>query len=180
MAAVDSVSIWERARWRALAHLIACAAAGVLAGVAWAALSPRAHYRIGEDLRAMLSEREHAEIIGGDAAFAIIVGVFGIGIGILTWIWFHRRGWLVVALGVVGPLMLAVVAWQTGELIGGSGLPERLAVAMPGDLVRMDLELHSRSALAAASFGAITPIMLLAAFLPERFVDGAGARDRGR
>lgn len=180
MPPVDPVAIWERARWRALAHLIACAAAGVLAGVAWAALSPRAHYRIDDDLRATLSEREHAEIIGGDAAFTIIVGLFGIAIGILTWIWFHRRGWLVVALGVVGPLALAIVAWQTGELIGGSGLNERLAVAMPGDLVRMDLELHSLSALAAAPFGAITPIMLLAAFLPERLVDGAGAREKAR
>lgn len=178
MASVDPVSVWERARWRALAHLITCAAAGVLAGVAWAALSPRAHYRISDDLRALLSEREHAEVIGGDAAFTIIVSLFGLAIGILTWIWFHRRGWLVVVLGVLGPLMLAIIAWQTGELIGGSGLTGRLAVAMPGDLVQMDLELHSMSALAAAPFFAITPIMLLAAFLPERFVDGRGSRRR--
>ncbi|NLE98588.1 MAG: hypothetical protein GX596_11475 [Propionibacterium sp.] len=180
MATVDSVSIWERARWRTLAHLIACTAAGVLAGVAWAALSPRAHYLIDEDLRALLSERQHAEIIGGDAAFTLIVGLFGLAIGILTWVWFHRRGWLVIALGVLGPVILAVVAWQVGEMVGGSGLTDRLATASPGDLVQMDLELHSLSALAAAPFFAITPIMLLAAFLPERFVDGDKRRRRAR
>jgi hypothetical protein len=180
MARIDSVSLWERARWRALAHLVACAAAGVLAGVAWAALSPRAQYRIDEDLRATLSERDHAEIIGGDAAFTIIVALFGLGIGVLTWIWFHRRGWLLVTLGVVGSALLAVVAWQTGELIGGSGLTERLAASSPGNLVQMDLRLHSLSALAAAPFMAITPIMLLAAFLPERSVDVEEGREAAR
>lgn len=168
MQTVDSISLWDRARWRTVAHLLVCAASGVLAGIVWAALSPRAQYRIDDDLRASLSEREYAEIVGGDAAFTIIMILFGIGIGLLTWLWFSRRGWLVVGLGFVGPVLLAIVAWQVGELIGGSGLTERLAAAGRGDLVQTDLRLHAVSALAAAPFSAITPIMLLAAFTPDR------------
>jgi len=180
MARITSATIWERARWRALAQLVTCTAAGVLAGIVWAALSPRAHYRIDDDLRAVLSERDYAEIIGGDTAFTIIVVIFGLGIGVLTWLWFHQRGWLLVALGLVGSVILSLVAWQVGEMIGGSGLTERLAASRPGDLVQMDLVLHSLSALAAAPFAAVTPIMLLAAFLPERSVDADEALDAAR
>lgn len=180
MATVDSVAIWERARWRALAHLITCGAAGVLAGILWAALSPRAEYQLDENLRATLSERDYAQIIGGDAAFAIIVAGFGLAIGLVTWFWFSRRSWLLVALGVVGSSLFALVTWQVGELIGGSGLMDRLAVAGRGDSVQMDLELHALSAIAVAPFAAITPIMLLAAFLPERSVDAGGGAEAAR
>lgn len=167
MSTVAAPSVWERARWRAVAHMIACMAAGVLGGVAWAALSPRAQYHLSEDLHATLSERSHAEIVGGDATFTIVTAVIGLGIGFLTWMWFHRRGGLVVLLAVLGAVAMALVAWQTGEMIGGAGLTERLAAAGPGDYVQMDLHLHALGALAAGPFCAITPVMLLAAFLPE-------------
>lgn len=171
MQAVRANGIWERATWRALAQLVTCAAAGVLAGVMWVSLSPRARYHVGEDLHATMSERAYAEIIGGDATFAIITGIVGLLLGCLTWAWFSRRGWQVVVLTVVGAAIMSLTAWPVGELIGGSGLTERLAVARAGDYVQMDLVLHSLSALAAGPFFAITPIMLLSAFLPERSVD---------
>lgn len=169
---MQPVSRFERLRWRALAHLVACGALGLLAGVLWSALAPRATYRMTPQLRATLPERSQAEIIGGDAAFTVIVGLLGLALGILTWMWFHRRGWLLILLSVTGPTCMSLIAWQVGKLIGGSGLTERLAAAGPGDLVRMDLELHALGALAVGPFLAITPVMLLAAFWPERSVDG--------
>lgn len=181
MATVDpSGGAWDRLRWRTLAHLIACGAAGVLAGIIWAALAPRAQYRIDENLAAALSERAYAEIIGGDAAFAIIMAAFGIGVGVLTWIWFHKRGWAVILMALLGSAVLALMSWQIGQIIGGDGVTERVAAAQVGDLVQMDLELHSLSALAVAPFTAITPIMLFAAFLPERLVDADEETDGGR
>lgn len=171
MAEMRPVGRFDRMRWRSLAHLVACIALGVLAGVAWTALSPRATYFITPQMRATLSERSQAEIVGGDATFAIIMGLLGLALGILTWVWFHRRGWLLVLLAVLGPTVMALVAWQMGQAIGGSGLTERLAAAQPGDLVQTDLELHALGALAVAPFFAITPVMLLAAFWPERSVD---------
>lgn len=171
MQTVPPNGIWDRTVWRSLAQLITCVAAGVLAGVVWASLSPRAQYHVGEDLHATMSERAYAEIVGGDATFAIITAVVGLLLGCLTWAWFSRRGWQVVVLTVLGSAIMSLTAWRVGELIGGSGLTERLAVAHAGDYVQMDLVLHSLSALAAGPFLAITPIMLLSAFLPERSVD---------
>ena len=163
--------IWERSGWRALAQLIVCAAAGVLAGVVWVSLAPRAHYLVGEDLHATMSERAYAEIIGGDAMFVIITAIVGTLLGLLTWAWFSRRSWHVVVLSVLGALVMTLTAWPVGELIGGSGLTDRIAMANVGDYVQMDLVLHAHSALAVGPFFAITPVMLLSAFLPERSVD---------
>lgn len=177
---VESQGRWERVRFRALAHLVACLAAGILAGVVWTAMSPRAAYQIDEDLHASLSERAYAEVVGGDATFVITTGVMGVVLGCLTWLWFHTRGRLVVGLTVLGAGIMTFAAWRIGQLIGGSGLTERLAMAGPGDLVQMDLELHALGALAVGPFAAITPIMLLAAFLPERSVDAAESEESAR
>ncbi len=174
---VQSTGRWESLGLRAGAHLVACLAVGVLAGVVWAALSPRAEYELDEHLHATLSERAHAEVIGGDATFVIVTAAVGLLLGLLTWAWFHQRGRVVVGLTVLGSVLMTLGVWQTGQLIGGSGLTERLAAASPGDLVQMDLELRALGALAVGPFAAITPIMLLSAFLPERLVDAAEAEE---
>ncbi len=180
MSTVAQSGLWERSGWRALAQLITCLAAGVLAGVGWVALSPRASYHVGEDLHATLSERAYAQVIGGDATFTIITAVMGLLLGIVTWVWFQHRGLLCIVLTVVGAAVMSLTAWQVGQLIGGSGLTERLAAAHAGDYVQMDLELHALGALAAGAFCAITPVMLLAAFLPERLVDGGNPPEPAR
>lgn len=168
-----------RIRWRVVTFAVVCLASGSLAGVLWAALAPRAYYSLGGNLLATLSERSYAEIIGGDAAFTIITASFGLLLGLLAWAWFSKSGRLLVALAVLGASCLTIVAWQLGELIGGAGLTERIATASAGDLIQMDLELRAMSALAAGPFGAITPVMLLAAFLPERYVDVDGDEEPG-
>lgn len=161
-------AMWDRSRWRALVFLITSAAAGLLAGIVWLASSPRAQYHVDDSLRARLAERDYAEVIAGDASYTVLMLACGLMLGLLAWAWFHRRGWVVVPVVLVGSTVLGVVAWQTGEMLGGSGLMERVASASAGDLVQVDLELRSLSALAASPFAAITPVMLLSAFLPEK------------
>lgn len=161
-------AMWDRSRWRALVFLITSAAAGLLAGIVWLASSPRAQYHVDDSLRARLAERDYAEVIASDASYTVLMLACGLMLGLLAWAWFHRRGWVVVPVVLVGSTVLGVVAWQTGEMLGGSGLMERVASASAGDLVQVDLELRSLSALAASPFAAITPVMLLSAFLPEK------------
>ena len=166
MTGIDG--FWERIRWRTLVYLLVTALAGVLAGIIWMAFSPRAAYHVDGSLRARLAERDHAEIVAGDASYTVVILFFGIAAGFLAWHWFQRRGWVVVPVVLIGSTFMGLVAWQMGEFLGGSGVMEGIATAAPGELVPLDLELRSLSALAAGPFGAITPVMLLAAFLPER------------
>lgn len=171
MSQVLAGGIWDRALCRSLAQLVTCAAAGVLAGIMWVSFSPRAQYHIGEDLHATMSERAYAEVVGSDATFVIVTGIAGVLIGLLTWVWFSKRDLLLVVLTVLGAALMTLTAWQAGELIGGTGLIERIALAKVGDYVQTDLVLRSYAGLAAGPFCAITPVMLLAAFMPERSVD---------
>ncbi|MDO5737261.1 MAG: hypothetical protein Q4P15_12380 [Propionibacteriaceae bacterium] len=154
-------------RWRATVFLLSCLGAGVVAGVIWALASFRPGYHVADDLGASLQERGLAQIFASDALFSVLLAVVGLGIGVACWLLFHRNGWWVCALAVLGAIIAAVVAWQVGLLVTPSDFPERLASAVGGEDVPVDLQLHAAAALLVAPFTAITPVMLLAAFWPE-------------
>jgi len=73
----------------------------------------------------------------------------------------------VCALAVLGAGIAGVLAWQVGLLVSPNNFAERLAGAVGGDLIPVDLQLRATAALLVAPFAAITPVMLLAAFAPE-------------
>ncbi len=78
-----------------------------------------------------------------------------------------RRGWWVVGVPVLAALGASAIAWWLGTIVGNNGFAARMAEAAVGDVVQMDLQLRSLSALLVGPFAAITPIMLLSAFWPE-------------
>lgn len=155
-------------RWRVGLYLGACLALGIVAGVVWALTAFRPGYEIADDLGASLGERGLAGIFAADATFSVLLAAVGLGIGVAAWLLFHRHGWWVCMLAVVGGAIAAVVAWQVGLLVTPNDFEQRLASAVGGDVVPVDLQLRSMAALLVAPFAAITPVMLFAAFWPER------------
>lgn len=163
---------WRRVipelRWQVTVFLLSCFGAGVVAGIIWALAAYRPAYWVADDLGASLSERGLAGIFAADALFSVLVGIVGLAIGIAGWLAFHRTGWWVCVLTVVAAGLAGLLAWQVGLFVTPNNFAERLASAVGGDEVAVDLQLHAKAALLVAPFAAITPVMLLAAFWPER------------
>lgn len=170
-AAPGGVAQWRRAmadlRWSVPGYLLGCVLTGALASLLWAFPAQRPGYTVGEDLTAHIGERGLAEVFATDALFVVVTGALGVVAGVVSWLLFHRTGWMVCLLATIGAALAAVMVWQVGLLIGEQGFSERLAAATAGDVVPIDLELHALGALLVAPFLAITPVMLFAAFWPE-------------
>lgn len=144
---------------------------GIVAGILWALVTPLPGYVVDDDLGASMSERGLASVFTADAWFVLITALVGLAAGIVAWLWFHRWGWGVCIVAIVGALVVSLLAWGTGSLVVPGDFDERLAGAGPGDVVPIALELRSVAALLVAPFMAITPVMLMAAFWPEQRTD---------
>lgn len=164
-------------RWRVTVFLLSCFGAGVVSGIIWAVFAFRPGYEVANDLGASLAERALAGIFSSDALFTVLLAVVGVAIGVAGWLFFQRLGWWVCIIAVAGAGIAALCAWQVGLLVSPNDFPERLASAVSGDVVPVDLQLHAVAALLVAPFSAITPVMLFAAFWPEQ-KDAAPAVER--
>lgn len=171
--------LWATTSWRVAGYLVACLVVGALGGLLWSAVTPLATYTIRDDLVASISERGQADIVAADVTFSLITAAVGLACGIAGWLTLYRRGWRVIVVPLVAALAASVVTWQVGLLVGQGGFAERLAQAAPGDVVGIDLQLRSLSALIVGPFAAITPIMLLAAFWPEPRRERDGEQGQG-
>ncbi|MDO5676595.1 MAG: hypothetical protein Q4G35_03695 [Propionibacteriaceae bacterium] len=159
--------LWDNTWWRLIVFVASAVVLGALGGLVWASTAPRPTYLIQENLTALISERGQATIVGADVSYVLITGIIGLLAGAAGWFVLYRRGWLVILGSISAGLLAALMTWRLGLVISGSDFAQRLATARPGDVVAVDLELHSMAALMVAPFAAITPVMLLAAFWPE-------------
>lgn len=160
-------ALWGRTSWRVLIYVAGCIVLGALAGLLWAAVTPRASYTVQEDLSALISERGQSMVAAADVTFTLISLGLGLIVGVLGWVSLHRRGWLVIVATVLASVAATIMAWRFGMTVGPQDFVERLAAAEAGDVVAKNLELRSLSALLVTPFAAVTPIMLLSAFWPE-------------
>ena len=156
-----------RLLWRVLQFLGLLLGLGVLCALIWAWLARRPGYLVSQELGASLPERGLAEVFSTDALFALLAALSGIAIGLISWWWFRARGWWVCVAAVGGALAVCLLTWLGGMWILPPTFDARLAAASAGDIIPIDLTLHSMSALLVGPFCAITPVMLLAAFWPE-------------
>ena len=156
-----------RLLWRVLQFLGLLLGLGVLCALIWAWLARRPGYLVPQELGASLPERGLAEVFSTDALFALLAALSGIAIGLISWWWFRDRGWWVCVAAVGGALAVCLLTWLGGTWILPPTFDSRLAAASGGDVIPIDLTLHSMSALLVGPFCAITPVMLLAAFWPE-------------
>lgn len=154
-------------KWSVPSYLVGCGLMGLLLGTAWFLGAQRPGYTVGDDLLATMDERGLASMFAVDAYFTLLVAVLGLAAGVVSWLLFRNIGWWVCILAVVGATAGAIVLWQFGLVLGGSGFSERLAGSGPGDVVPVDLALHAHAAILVAPFLAITPVMLFSAFWPD-------------
>lgn len=133
---------------------------GALGGVAWKALSDLPTYLVGPDGRATTSERGLADVIGGDAWFAVIGAVVGLVLGTVGWRRMRDVGWPLVLLGTGAAVLAALLCWAVGRELGPGEFTARLQAAHPGDRVPIELTLQARASLLVWPFFAVVPILL--------------------
>jgi hypothetical protein len=122
---------------------------GVIAGLIWGAVAPRALYQEVSQGEAQLVNAESTAFIVADAWFCGIAAVGGLITGILgSRLLVRKDGWP-AALGLVlGAVAAAYVAMEMGEVIGLSTFNHQLATAATGTYFNNSLALGAKSALA--------------------------------
>lgn len=154
-----SGALWQgrrelRADLRSSARLVlGLAVAGVLAGLLWWWLAPRADFRITGSGPVAIGTPSDELLVADDAVLALILIGMGLVAGAAAWFLRRRRGVATVLALAVGTSAMAVVAWQLGELLGAG--PSRAELADVGTVVTTSLSLGSLPALAFAPFAAV-------------------------
>jgi hypothetical protein len=133
--------------------VLVLALAGVVAGLLWWWLAPRADFRITSSGPVAIGDPSEELLVADDAVFALIVTGFGLVAGAAAWFLRRRRGVATVLALALGGLALAAVAWQLGEILGAG--PTHAQLSDVGRIVTTPLALRSLPALALAPFGAV-------------------------
>jgi hypothetical protein len=123
---------------------------GLVAGLIWGEVAPRALLQeIGRG-EAELVNAETSAFIVADAWFCLIGAVGGLITGALGYRFLVRRvGWVAAAGLVVGALAAALVAVWAGENVGLGTYNHLLASSATGTFFKSSLGLGAKSALAA-------------------------------
>jgi hypothetical protein len=133
--------------------VLVLALAGVVAGLLWWWLAPRADFRITHDGPVVIGNPSEERLVATDAIFTLVLLAFGLMAGAAAWFLRRRRGVATVLALAVGGCAMAVVAWRLGELLGAG--PSDAQVADVGGVVTSPLRLRSLPALAVGPFGAL-------------------------
>jgi hypothetical protein len=133
--------------------VLGLAAAGVLAGLLWWWLAPRADFRITDTGPVAVGNPSEELFIADDSVLALILVAMGLLAGGAAWFLRRRRGVATVLALAVGASLMAVVAWQLGEALGAG--PTEAQLADIGSVVTTRLALGSPPALALAPFAAL-------------------------
>lgn len=159
--AVRPWSPWAEARgeWRWAALLVGVlAVAGVLLGLLWWGIAPRARFTITAAGPQVIGNPSDELLAADDSIFTLLVAGLGLLAGTAAWLVRRRRG-LAGLVGVaVGMLAAGVVAWQLGELLGPG--PSKAALAHVGGTVTTALDLGAVAALAVGPFAAVLVYLL--------------------
>jgi hypothetical protein len=143
-----------RADLRSSARMVlVLAVAGVVAGLLWWWLAPRADFRITDSGPVVIGSPPDELLVADDTILVLILSAFGLVAGAAAWFARRRRGVATVLALAVGASLMAVVAWQLGELLGAG--PSRAELAAVGTVVTTGLRLRSIPGLAFAPFAAL-------------------------
>ena len=133
--------------------VLVLAAAGLLAGLLWWWLAPRADFRITDAGPVAIGNPSEELFVADDSVLALILIAMGLLAGGAAWFLRRRRGVATVFALAIGASLLAVVAWQLGEALGAG--PTDAQLADVGTVVTTRLSLGSPPALALAPFAAL-------------------------
>jgi LPXTG-motif cell wall-anchored protein len=153
-------------RW-ALAVVVVLAVAGVLLGLLWWELAPRADFRVTGSGPQVIGDPSDELFAGDDSVYTLVVAGAGLLAGAIAWLFRRRRGLAGLLAVALGTLAADAVAWQVGELLGRG--PSKAELADVGARVTSALHLAALPALAAGPFAAV--LVYLAAALWTRTDD---------
>ena len=129
--------------------LASSALLGIVAGLIWAAVAPRAVLQEVARGEAGVVNAESSAYIVAEAWFCLIAAVGGITTGILGYRFLVRRaGWTAAAGLVLGAVAAALLALWIGENIGLGTYNHLLATSPNGTFFHESLALGAKSALA--------------------------------
>ena len=156
-----------------MAALAGSAVLGVVAGLVWAAVAPRALLQeVGRGQAILVSAETNAFILA-DAWFCLIVALGGAITGIVGYrLLVRRAGWTAAAGLVLGALAAALLALWVGENIGLASYNHQLASSPNGTFFHASLALGAKSALAFWP-GLTSVIVLLAEYGGRRPAEAA-------
>lgn len=104
----------------AVVLLVALALVGLVAGLIWAHVAPRALYTV-VDVKQRLAQQNNPESeaqVGTDAWFALIGAGVGLITGAVAWRWRSARGPFLMFMLAAASLLGAVIAWRFGLWVG--------------------------------------------------------------
>ena len=131
------------------AALAGSAALGVLAGLIWAAVAPRALLHEVAHGEAQLVNAETSAFIAADGWYCLIAAAGGLVTGVLGYrLLVRRAGWAAAAGLILGAVAAAGCALWTGENIGLGTYDRQLAASPAGTFFHASLALGAKSALA--------------------------------
>lgn len=154
-----------------MAALAGSAVLGVVAGIIWAVVAPRAQLQeIGSGEAQVVNAESHAFIVA-DAWFCLIVALGGVITGVVGYRLLVRRvGWTATAGLVLGAVAAAFLTLWIGENIGLGTYNHLLATSRNGAYFHASLGLGAKSALAFWP-GLTSLVVLLADYGGVRHVD---------
>ena len=157
------------------AALAGSAVLGVLAGLIWAVVAPRALLQEVGRGEAQVVNAESSAFIAADGWFCLIVAVGGVVTGLLGYrLLVRRAGWLAAAGLVIGAVAAVLLALWTGEHIGLGTYNHLLATSASGTFFRASLGLGAKSAL--VFWPGFTSLVVLLAEYGGRRPDEYGGR----
>ena len=140
---------------------------GVVAGLIWAAVAPRALLQEVAAGEAQLVNTESNAYISADAWFCVIVAVGGLITGVLGYrLLVRRAGWAAAAGLVLGALAASLTALRAGEYMGLGTYNHQLATSAVGTFFNASLALGAKSGL--VFWPLITSLVILLAETGKR------------
>lgn len=165
-------SAWREARrdWAAgLLLVVALAVLGVLVGLLWLWLAPRADFRITSDGPQVIGNPSEELLMADDGILVLLLAGLGLLAGVGTWLLRRRRGVTALVALAVGMVAAGVVAWRTGRLLAPP--PSHAALTHVGGRVTTSLNVGSVVELAAGPFVAVLVYVVAALYARS---DGLG------
>ena len=134
--------------------VLGLAASGLVAGLVWWWLAPRAEYRVTADDLVPVGRTPSSELfMADDGVFVVVLAVLGLLAGLVVWSRRRRRGAVLLAALAIGMGAAGVVAWQLGRLLGP--MPSEQELSDVGNHVTTSLDLGAAAALVAGPFVAV-------------------------
>jgi hypothetical protein len=132
-----------------VAALAGSAVLGIVAGLVWAAVAPRALLQEVAHGAAQVVNAETSAFIVADAWFCLIAALGGVITGVVgDRVLVRRAGWVAAAGLVLGAVAAALLAMWVGENVGLGSYNHLLASSAVGTFFHASLALGAKSALA--------------------------------